>query len=167
MDTQQDNTATPIDEIPIETQPETEVAATEPEDAAYTFIEGAAKQSELEAELAASRRMMEDLQKIQHLAPQVQSLSELGDDFAALMACDRVDAVTAYLATAGRRTRTLPLQGSKSHIIKTGGAVGVPTGKDIPKNDLTEWQDMFPDADTKKLREIYNNALTTYGNSGY
>ncbi len=104
------------------------------------------------------QRQEQNLLNIRKIDSSVESLDELGDDFSKLMQTGMVDAVTAYYATVGRGTVYAP-QGGKEHLVKSGGAVGVPTGKDIPRDQLAEWHEMFPEANTKTLREIYNHAL--------
>ncbi len=113
--------------------------------------------------LTKRQREEQELANIKRINPDVDSLEGLGEEYAKLMQTGLVDAVTAYYATVGRATTFTPSDDGKSHLIKSGGAVGVPTGKDIPRDQLTEWREMFPDADAARLREIYNSALNAVG----
>ncbi len=105
----------------------------------------------------------QDLANIKSINPEIESLEQLGEDYAKLMQTGLVDAVTAYYATTGRATTFTPSDDGKAHLVKSGGAIGVPTGKDIPRDQLAEWQEMFPDANSARLREIYNSALNAVG----
>ncbi len=110
-------------------------------------------------EISLKQKQEQDLLHIRRIDPSVVDLNELGEEFAGLMKTGLVDAVTAYYATVGRGTTFAPQSSGKEHLVKSGGAVGVPTGKDIPRDQLAEWHEMFPEADMKALREIYNRAL--------
>ncbi len=106
------------------------------------------------------------LEAVRLIDPTIESIDSLGDSFCALLATGQVDAVTAYYATVGRQT-TPKDNGSLEHIVKSGGSVFVQKGKDIPSDQLSEWQEMFPHADSAGLRVIYNKALSASEKGSY
>lgn len=98
-----------------------------------------------------------DLAEIQKINPNVKSLGELGDRFFKLRAAG-LDNLEAYeLVSHKPVTKQAPT--GKDHLITLGGSKSTDSAREIPKSQLAEWRDDFPNDTPEQLKARYNRAL--------
>jgi len=102
-----------------------------------------------------------DLAEIQRLNPNVKALSELGDTFYKLRAAG-LGNVEAYELVNKAKPVVKPPTG-KDHLITTDGGTSAGGLMDIPRTEVAEWRDSFPNDTPAKLKERYNRALKRQG----
>ena len=97
-----------------------------------------------------------DLLEIQRINPNVQTLNELGDKFFKLRAAG-LDNLEAYELLSHKPAKKEPA--GKDHLITTGGGKGTDSAREIPKSQLAEWREDFPNDTQEQLKARYNRAL--------
>lgn len=142
---------------PVQVRREREVAEAQ-EQAQHAAEATVAEAETIRKEAIFSR----DLAEIQRLNPNVKSLNDLGDTFYKLRAAG-LGNVEAYELVSKPKATTKAAPTGKDHLITTDGGTSAGGLLDIPRSDLADWRDGFPNDTPAKLKERYNRALKRQG----
>lgn len=137
-----------------------------------TVLQAAQMQQELKSQFA-SQYITDAVKAIHEIDPAVSSIDDLvkvdADHKLPKLLGAGIDAKTAYMAINGEKLRTEAKEAAKqkaindargkSHLQTTEGVTSNSDEVEIPKERLSGWRQMFPDATSKELKSKYNAFL--------